>query len=63
MSEERTKLDSIRLLSAVVDHYPDKIKDAPGHCHSVKGKWDDDGADCEWCATWQEIRKFLADNS
>ena len=33
---------------------------APGHAHSIPGKWDHDGSECEWCATWSRVEGALS---
>lgn len=39
----------------------DSGQDAPGHCHSVPGIWDQDngelaGKPCAWCALWHKAK-------
>lgn len=61
--ELRTLIESRRrLFAAVVANWLDKTDDAPGHCHNIKGRWDKDGSECQWCKTWQEIRATVAAN-
>lgn len=48
------------LLADIIDHYGDQPGDAPGHCHTVPGKWDKDLGECKWCATWQRAVQALA---
>lgn len=33
--------------------------DAPGHKHTVPGRWDDTGAECRRCTLWREIKEAL----
>jgi len=61
--ETQSAVSSMRLLAAVVANWPDKTDDAPGHCHNIKGRWDKDGSECQWCKAWQEIRAAVAANS
>jgi hypothetical protein len=51
------------LLIAVHDYHEAAMiqphPDAPGHGHMVAGRWDRDGSECEWCATWNKVREFV----
>ena len=60
-------LDPLGLLIAVHDYMEAAMirphPDAPGHSHNVPGKWDKDGTPCEWCATWNAVRKCVKQNA
>ena len=60
-------LDPLVLLIAVHDYMEAAMigphPDAPGHSHNVPGKWDKDGTPCEWCATWNRVRKCVKQNA
>ena len=32
---------------------------APGHAHTVPGRWDRDGSPCAWCATWARAEALV----
>jgi len=59
-------LDPLVLLIAVHDYMEAAMigphPDAPGHSHNVPGKWDADGTTCEWCTTWNRVRKCVEQN-
>jgi hypothetical protein len=59
--------DALALLKAVHDHLEALMyhphPDAPGHGHSVRGRWDRDGTPCEWCATWDRVRECVKANA
>ena len=54
------KAEAAELLAVVVAHFSESVQDAPGHVHTVKGRWDRDGSICYWCATWNRIREVVA---
>lgn len=67
MSEAAERLDLLfGMLESIADVLDDCNPDAPGHCHSKQGIWDDDnkpaiaGKPCEWCALWRDIRALMA---
>ena len=37
--------------------------DAPGHSHSVAGRWDYDGSVCLRCKAWDELKDFIGINA
>ena len=45
--------------SGMIQPHPD----APGHSHNIKGVWDADGRPCQWCATWEKVRKMCTENT
>jgi hypothetical protein len=59
-----------KLLEAVVREFPRHMGrrnngNAPGHCHSRPGIWDDDngalaGKPCAWCIAWNGAADALA---
>ena len=59
--------DPLALLVAVHAHLEAEMMrphpDAPGHCHSVPGRWDADGSPCEWCTTWAKVRECVKQNA
>ncbi len=65
MRQPDPRLDVLRkALSDVIKHldedrWTNKNGDAPGHSHDVKGRWDKDGSECEWCKTWEESKQAL----
>lgn len=67
--EEITRLrDVVEPLVKVVRALDRPGKDAPGHCHRVRGIWDADngakaGAACEWCADWEAARTAIASSA
>ncbi len=62
------RLNSLVLLKLVHDHYEIHEQrilphpDAPGHSHSVRGRWDRDGSVCEWCQIWDKVRECVKQN-
>ena len=60
-------LDPLVLLIAVHDYMEAAMigphPDVPGHSHNVTGKRDNDGAPCEWCATWNRVRECVKQNA
>ena len=63
----KASLDPLVLLVAVYDYMQAAMigphPDAPGHSHNVPGRWDADGAPCEWCATWNAVRECVKQNT
>lgn len=61
-----TETELRRLATVVLAHFePRRENQAPGHCHSIAGVWDEDngalaGKPCEWCATWKSFKAALA---
>ena len=55
------------LLCQVYDFFEHNMRpphiDAPLHSHSVKGIRDEDGLPCQWCATWEKVRKMCTENT
>ena len=48
------------LLRGIVEHYDRNPPfDAPGHGHSHRGVWDDDGTACDWCSLWNEVLEAI----
>ncbi|HEX8555249.1 MAG TPA: hypothetical protein VF695_11125 [Sphingomonas sp.] len=52
-------------LADIFGHFKDRDQ-APDHCHTVPGFWDDDssngdlaGKPCDWCAKWERARLAL----
>ena len=61
------RLDPLVLLKLVHDHFENEERilphpDAPGHAHSVRGRWDRDGSVCEWCQIWEQVRECVKQN-
>ena len=51
------------LLSALKAIFADMDRnngEAPGHCHAIKGHWDDDGSQCKVCLHWEQARSAIA---
>ena len=61
-SELKAENEALRgVMSAVVSEIPgariSRAGNAPGHCHSIPGVWDEDngskaGKECAWCKVW-----------
>lgn len=48
----------------VVEQLDERSNQAPGHCHTIPGRWDDSdkpgiaGKPCEWCAMWVRFKRL-----
>ena len=42
---------------ALMLHYEFR-EEAPGHCHNVRGQWDDSGLPCGRCKAWSILRAW-----
>jgi hypothetical protein len=51
-------LEALKAIFASKDEGIDN--DAPGHCHRLRGVWDETGVKCNWCATWNKARAAIA---
>lgn len=61
-AELKAECEALRgVMSAVVSEIPgariSRAGNAPGHCHSIPGVWDEDngskaGKECAWCKVW-----------
>ncbi|MBI6601875.1 hypothetical protein [Pseudomonas sp. S4_EA_1b] len=61
-AELKAENEALRgVMSAVVSEIPgariSRAGNAPGHCHSIPGVWDEDngskaGKECAWCKVW-----------
>ena len=48
-------------LAGIFEHFePHGPRQAPGHCHDIPGRWDEDGSACSWCAHWGTSRTLVA---
>ena len=54
------------MLQTLYDEMEDKRynhPDAPGHSHSVAGRWDYGGSVCLRCKAWDELKDFIGVNA
>ena len=53
----------------VVEQLDERGNQAPGHCHTIPGRWDDGnkpeiaGKPCEWCAMWARFKRLAGNAS
>ena len=53
----------------VVEQLDERGNQAPGHCHTIPGQWDDGnkpeiaGKPCEWCAMWARFKRLAGNAS